>query len=109
MHVPQGALAAIGDTPLIELRRVVPASSARVLVKLEWANPTGSMKDRMARAALEAAIADGRLRPGDTVVDYTAGTAPGGRPQRSARHRPQCAQRHQPRRALGRTLHGRQP
>ena len=74
MHVPQGALAAIGDTPLIELRRVVPAGSARVLVKLEWANPTGSMKDRMARAALEAAIADGRLRPGDTVVEYTAGT-----------------------------------
>jgi cysteine synthase len=74
MDVPRGALAAIGDTPLIELRRIVPAGSARVLVKLEWANPTGSMKDRMARAAIEAAIVDGRLRPGDTVVEYTAGT-----------------------------------
>jgi cysteine synthase A len=74
MDVPRGALAAIGDTPLIELRRIVPAGSARVLVKLEWANPTGSMKDRMARAAIEAAIADGRLRPGDTLVEYTAGT-----------------------------------
>ena len=74
MDVPQGALAAIGDTPLIELRRIVPKGSARVLVKLEWANPTGSMKDRMARAAVEAAVGDGRLRPGDTVVEYTAGT-----------------------------------
>lgn len=74
MQVPQGALAAIGDTPLIELRRVVPTGSARLLVKLESANPTGSMKDRMARAALEAAIADGRLQPGGTVVEYTAGT-----------------------------------
>jgi cysteine synthase A len=43
-------------------------------VKLEWANPTGSMKDRMARAAIDAAAADGRLAPGDTVVEYTAGT-----------------------------------
>lgn len=69
-----GALAAIGNTPLVELVRVVPPGSARVMVKLEWANPTGSMKDRMARAAIEAAAADGRLRPGDTVVEYTAGT-----------------------------------
>ena len=64
----------IGDTPLVALERVVPASSARVLVKLEWANPTGSMKDRMARAVIDAAEADGRLRPGGTVVEYTAGT-----------------------------------
>src|SRR5206468_3110483 len=48
--------------------------AARLLLKLEWANPTGSMKDRMARAAIEAAEADGRLRPGGTVVEYTAGT-----------------------------------
>ena len=70
----RGALAAIGNTPLVELVRVVPAGSARVLVKLEFANPTGSMKDRMARAAIEAAARDGRLQPGDTVVEYTAGT-----------------------------------
>ena len=69
-----GVLAGIGNTPLVELRRVVPAGSARVFMKLEWANPTGSMKDRMARAAIEAAEADGRLKPGGTVVEYTAGT-----------------------------------
>lgn len=71
---PRGALAGIGNTPLVELVRVVPSGSARVMAKLEWANPTGSMKDRMARAAIEAAAGDGRLRPGDTVVEYTAGT-----------------------------------
>ena len=69
-----GALAGIGNTPLVELVRVVPEGSARVMVKLEFANPTGSMKDRMARTAIEGAIRDGDLRPGDTVVEYTAGT-----------------------------------
>lgn len=64
----------IGNTPLVELSRLAPADGARIVVKLEWANPTGSMKDRMARAAVEAAIESGRLRPGDTVVDYTAGS-----------------------------------
>ena len=64
----------IGNTPLIELKRVVPPDSARVMVKLEWANPTGSMKDRMARAAIESAEADGRLPPSGTVVEYTGGT-----------------------------------
>lgn len=64
----------IGDTPLVELTRVVPPGSARVLAKLEWANPTGSMKDRVALAMIRAAEADGRLRPGGTVVEYTAGT-----------------------------------
>lgn len=67
-------LASIGDTPLVELRRVVPRGGARVVAKLESANPTGSMKDRMAKAAIEAAEADGRLQPGGTVVEYTAGT-----------------------------------
>lgn len=69
-----GALAGIGGTPLVELLRVVPAGSARVLAKLEFANPTGSMKDRMARTAVEGALRDGRLQPGETVVEYTAGT-----------------------------------
>ena len=67
-------LDAIGNTPLIELSRIVPAGSARILAKLESANPTGSMKDRMARAAVTAAAASNRLRPGGTVVEYTAGT-----------------------------------
>src|SRR5580765_7763505 len=67
-------LAAIGNTPIVQLKRIVPPGSARILAKLEWANPTGSMKDRMARAAIEAAVADGRLKAGGTAVEYTAGT-----------------------------------
>ncbi len=67
-------LDAIGGTPLVVLKRVAPPDAATIVAKLEFANPTGSMKDRMARAAVEAAAADGRLRPGGTVVEYTAGT-----------------------------------
>lgn len=67
-------LEAIGNTPLVQLRKVVPAGHARVVVKLEGSNPTGNMKDRMAKAAIEAAEADGRLRPGGTVVEYTGGS-----------------------------------
>jgi cysteine synthase A len=74
MQAAKGVLAGIGNTPLIELHRIVPRGSARVFMKLEWANPTGSMKDRMAVAAIEAAEADGRLQPGGTVIEYTAGT-----------------------------------
>ena len=72
--IPDGVLGAIGSTPLIRLHKVVPPGSARVLAKLEWANPTGSMKDRVALAMVEAAERDGRLQPGGTVVEYTAGT-----------------------------------
>lgn len=72
--IAANVLNAIGNTPLVELRKVVSPGSARVLVKLEFANPTGSMKDRMAKAAIEAAEADGRLKPGGTVVEYTGGT-----------------------------------
>lgn len=67
-------LDAIGKTPLVELGRLVQPGFARVVAKLESANPTGSMKDRMARAIVERAAADGRLPPGGTVVEYTAGT-----------------------------------
>ncbi|HEX6873708.1 MAG TPA: cysteine synthase family protein [Micromonosporaceae bacterium] len=67
-------LATIGDTPLVELSRVVPSGCARILVKVEGHNPTGSMKDRMAQAMLSRAERDGRLRPGDTVVEYTGGS-----------------------------------
>jgi cysteine synthase A len=70
----RSVLDAIGNTPLVELRRLVPPGSARVVAKLESANPTGSMKDRMARAIVERAAADGRLPPGGTIVEYTAGT-----------------------------------
>ena len=67
-------LGAIGNTPLVELTRIVPEGSARIVAKLELANPTGSMKDRMALAAISAAEADQRLRPGGTIVEYTSGT-----------------------------------
>src|SRR5882672_1243848 len=67
-------LDAIGNTPLVELGHLVPRDSARIIVKLESSNPTGSMKDRVARAMIEAAVADGRLRPGGTVVEYTGGS-----------------------------------
>jgi len=70
----RSVLDAIGNTPLVALRRVVPEGSSRVVAKLEFTNPTGSMKDRVARAMIEAAERDGRLRPGGTVVEYTAGT-----------------------------------
>ncbi len=72
--IGKSVLGGIGNTPLVELQNVVPAGSARVIAKLEWANPTGSMKDRMAIAAVTQAEADGLLVPGGTVVEYTAGT-----------------------------------
>ncbi len=74
MHSQQHILDAIGNTPLVELRRIVPPGSARIVAKLESANPTGSMKDRLARMIVERAAAAGRLPPGGTVVEYTAGT-----------------------------------
>lgn len=67
-------LQTIGNTTLLELRKVVPADHARVLVKLEGENPTGSMKDRMALAMIDAAEADGRLQNGGSVVEYTGGS-----------------------------------
>lgn len=67
-------LDAIGNTSLVRLRKVVPEGCGAVFAKLEWENPTGSMKDRMARAVIDRAAADGRLRPGDTVVEYTGGS-----------------------------------
>ena len=67
-------LSAIGNTSMIRLRKVVAPNSADIFVKLEWENPTGSMKDRMALAAISRAEEDGRLRPGDTVVEYSGGS-----------------------------------
>jgi cysteine synthase A len=64
----------IGRTRVVPLTQMVTEGSARVLVKLEYGNPTGSMKDRMALAMVEAAEADGRLRPGGRVVEYTGGS-----------------------------------
>ncbi|MFI5181039.1 MAG: PLP-dependent cysteine synthase family protein [Thermoanaerobaculia bacterium] len=67
-------LQAIGKTSMVRLRRLPPPNCADILVKLEWENPTGSMKDRMALAVISRAEEDGRLRPGDTVVEYTGGS-----------------------------------
>lgn len=67
-------LQAIGNTSIVRLRRVVPSKCADILVKLEWENPTGSVKDRMALAVIGRAEEDGRLKPGDTVVEYTGGS-----------------------------------
>lgn len=74
MYVARNILESIGNTPIAQLRKVVPPGYAQVLAKLEWSNPTGSMKDRMAKAVIERAEAAGHLKPGGTVVEYTAGT-----------------------------------
>ena len=67
-------LQCIGNTSMVGLRKVVPASGARILLKVESENPTGSMKDRMALEMVEAAERDGRLRAGGRVVEYTGGS-----------------------------------
>jgi cysteine synthase A len=72
--VTQSVLAAIGNTPLVRLRSLAPANGAELWVKLEYLNPTGSMKDRMALAMIEGAERDGLLEPATTVVEYTGGS-----------------------------------
>ena len=67
-------LKSIGNTPLIDLSRVAPDGCARILVKLESHNPTGSMKDRMALAVVAGAVSRGALAPGGTVIEYTGGS-----------------------------------
>jgi len=67
-------LQAIGNTSLVQLRKVVPPGCAKIFAKLEWENPTGSMKDRAAQAMISRAEENGRLPPGDTVVEYTGGS-----------------------------------
>ena len=69
-----GVLGAIGNTPVARLRGLVKPGMAEVWVKLESNNPTGSYKDRMALAMIEGAERSGRLRPGQTVVEYTGGS-----------------------------------
>ena len=68
------ALDLIGQTRLLPLQHIVPRDSAQILMKLEYENPTGSMKDRMALAMIDAAERDGRLQPGGRVVEYTGGS-----------------------------------
>ncbi len=70
----ESILETIGNTPLVRLRRCAPANGAELWLKLEYRNPTGSMKDRMALAMIEGAERDGLISPGDTVVEYTGGS-----------------------------------
>jgi cysteine synthase A len=70
----ESILEAIGNTPVVRLRHCVPANGADLWLKLEYRNPTGSMKDRMALAMIEGAERDGLLSPGETVVEYTGGS-----------------------------------
>jgi cysteine synthase len=74
VSIATSVLRAIGNTPLVQLTRIVPPGSADVLVKLESINPTGSYKDRMALAMIEGAEARGALRPGMRVVEFTGGS-----------------------------------
>jgi cysteine synthase A len=70
----ESILDAIGNTPLVRLHRCAPANSAELWLKLEYRNPTGSMKDRMALAMIEGAERDGLISTGDTIVEYTGGS-----------------------------------
>ena len=72
--VASSVLTAIGRTPVVRLRRLVPPESAAVFVKLEYFNPTGSYKDRMALAMIEGAEVRGTLRRGMRVVEFTGGS-----------------------------------
>ncbi len=74
MNTGSDILGAIGNTSLVQLRNVVPPGCAKVFAKLEWENPTSSMKDRMAKAMISRAEEDGRLSCGDTIVEYTGGS-----------------------------------
>jgi hypothetical protein len=67
----ESILEAIGNTPLVRLGRCAPANGAELWLKLEYRNPTGSMKDRMALAMIEGAERDGLISRGDTIVEYT--------------------------------------
>src|SRR5216117_2943664 len=67
-------LEAIGNTPLVRLHRCVPENGAELWLKLEYCNPSGSMKDRMALAMIEGAERHGLISPGDTIVEYTGGS-----------------------------------
>jgi cysteine synthase len=73
-RVAGSILHAIGNTPLVRLRKLTGENSADVVIKLEWYNPTGSYKDRMALAMIEGAEARGALRQGMRVVEYTGGS-----------------------------------
>src|SRR6266581_4300799 len=71
--IAQSALDLIGHTPVVRLNRIPPAGAATVWGKLESFNPGGSVKDRICLSMIEAAERDGRLHPGDTIIEPTSG------------------------------------
>lgn len=73
MNVANSILELIGNTPVVRLNRLPEDDSAEVFVKLEWFNPGGSVKDRIALSMIEAAEREGKLKPGDTIVEPTSG------------------------------------
>ena len=71
---PSSALSvSIGHTPVVELRRITPNPAIRLFAKLEWVNPTGSVKDRIAQAMIADALASGALREGQTILEPSSG------------------------------------
>ena len=74
MNIYKNILQAIGNTSLVKLNKVIPSGCGEVFVKLEWENPTGSMKDRAAQAMISKAEADGKLKSGYTILEYTGGS-----------------------------------
>jgi len=70
----ESILEAIGNTPVVRVHRCAPPNGAELWLKLEYRNPSGSMKDRMALAMVEGAERDGLISPGDTIVEYTGGS-----------------------------------
>ncbi len=86
--IRESVLSAIGNTPVVRLRKLGGTDSAEIVVKLEYYNPTGSYKDRMALAMIEGAEGRGALTPGMRVIEYT-----GGRYFRRRLHRTQCRRR----------------
>jgi len=73
MHVHKNILELVGKTPLVRLKTGIPPDGPRAFIKLEFLNPTGSLKDRMTLHIIQKAMAEGRLKPGDTVIDNTSG------------------------------------
>ena len=69
-----GSLKLIGNTPLIQLKKITPKNGVEIWLKVESGNPTGSYKDRMALCVLGQAMKEGKVSEGDTVVEYTGGS-----------------------------------
>ena len=81
---------AVGGTPLVRLRRAVPGFAGEVFAKLEFLNPMGSVKDRIARYMVERALAEGRLRAGDTVIEASSGNTAMGLAMMAIEHDLRC-------------------